>query len=197
MRSSGGNLILPRYLGRVARIDSHDPGRRCDVDEEHIERRVVHRPARAARDFDFGDPRPQTFYSGLYLDLGGQGLVTTIAVPLRDPAAGARGLVGADLTFDIDCLDPAFAPRFASSELRIAAVDDGAEPRAVELRGHPFFVATLFQPELSALAGATATNQYKEATLETGLKVQVPPFIKPGERIRIDTRTAEYLERVK
>ncbi len=52
--------------------------------------------------FDFGDPRPQTFYSGLYLDLGGQGLVTTIAVPLRDPAAGARGLVGADLTFDID-----------------------------------------------------------------------------------------------
>jgi elongation factor P len=48
-----------------------------------------------------------------------------------------------------------------------------------------------------ALAGATATNQYKEATLETGLKVQVPPFIKPGERIRIDTRTSEYIERVK
>jgi elongation factor P len=48
-----------------------------------------------------------------------------------------------------------------------------------------------------ALAGATATNQYKEATLETGLKVQVPPFVKPGERIRIDTRTSEYLERVK
>ncbi|WP_165072236.1 elongation factor P [Paludisphaera rhizosphaerae] len=48
-----------------------------------------------------------------------------------------------------------------------------------------------------ALAGATATNQYKEATLETGLKVQVPPFIKPGEKIRIDTRTSEYLERVK
>jgi len=48
-----------------------------------------------------------------------------------------------------------------------------------------------------ALAGATATNQYKEATLETGLKVQVPPFIKPGEKIRIDTRTGEYLERVK
>lgn len=48
-----------------------------------------------------------------------------------------------------------------------------------------------------ALAGATATNQYKEATLETGLKVSVPPFVKPGERIRIDTRTCEYIERVK
>ena len=47
------------------------------------------------------------------------------------------------------------------------------------------------------LAGATATNQYKEATLETGLKVNVPPFVKPGERIRIDTRTGEYLERAK
>ena len=47
------------------------------------------------------------------------------------------------------------------------------------------------------LKGATATNQYKEATLETGLKVQVPPFIGPGEKVRIDTRTGEYVERVK
>ena len=48
-----------------------------------------------------------------------------------------------------------------------------------------------------SLKGATATNQYKEATLETGLKVTVPPFVGPGEKIRIDTRTGEYIERVK
>jgi elongation factor P len=48
-----------------------------------------------------------------------------------------------------------------------------------------------------SLKGATATNQYKEAILETGLKIQVPPFIGPGEKIRIDTRTGEYIERVK
>ena len=48
-----------------------------------------------------------------------------------------------------------------------------------------------------SLKGATATNQYKEAVLETGLKIQVPPFIGPGEKIRIDTRTGEYIERVK
>jgi elongation factor P len=48
-----------------------------------------------------------------------------------------------------------------------------------------------------SLKGATATNQYKDATLETGLKVQVPPFVGPGEKIKIDTRTGEYLERVK
>lgn len=47
------------------------------------------------------------------------------------------------------------------------------------------------------IKGATATNQYKPATLETGLVVQVPPFIKIGELLRIDTRTGEYVTRVK
>lgn len=48
-----------------------------------------------------------------------------------------------------------------------------------------------------ALKGATAAAQYKPATLETGIKVDVPPFIQIGEMIRVDTRTGEYLERVK
>ena len=45
--------------------------------------------------------------------------------------------------------------------------------------------------------GQTATNQYKPATVETGLNITVPPFIKVGELIRIDTRTGKYLERTK
>jgi elongation factor P len=45
--------------------------------------------------------------------------------------------------------------------------------------------------------GATATNQTKDAVLETGLRVRVPPFIENGEVLRIDTRTGEYLERAK
>ena len=45
--------------------------------------------------------------------------------------------------------------------------------------------------------GATATNQYKEATCENGLVIQVPPFMKIGDRVKVDTRTGEYLERVK
>lgn len=48
-----------------------------------------------------------------------------------------------------------------------------------------------------AIKGATATNQNKEAVLETGAKVRVPPFIENGERIRIDTRIGEYMERAK
>ncbi len=48
-----------------------------------------------------------------------------------------------------------------------------------------------------AMKGATITNQYKKAILETGVEVQVPPFIEPNELIRVDTRTGEYVERVK
>jgi elongation factor P len=47
-----------------------------------------------------------------------------------------------------------------------------------------------------SLKGATVTNVYKPATLETGAVVPVPPFIEPGEIIRVDTREAKYLERV-
>jgi elongation factor P len=47
------------------------------------------------------------------------------------------------------------------------------------------------------LKGATVTNVYKPATLETGLVVQVPPFIDKGETVRVDTRDGAYVERVK
>ncbi len=43
--------------------------------------------------------------------------------------------------------------------------------------------------------GNTATNPLKPATLETGAEVRVPLFINEGEKIRIDTRTGEYMER--
>lgn len=46
-------------------------------------------------------------------------------------------------------------------------------------------------------AGNTATNAMKPATLETGTEIRVPLFINVGDRIKIDTRTGEYLERCK
>ena len=45
--------------------------------------------------------------------------------------------------------------------------------------------------------GDTASGDTKPATLETGLLVQVPPFVNEGELVRIDTRTGSYVERVK
>ncbi|NLX14345.1 MAG: elongation factor P [Phycisphaerales bacterium] len=47
------------------------------------------------------------------------------------------------------------------------------------------------------IKGATATNQPKEAILETGAKVRVPAFIDVGEVVRVDTRTGDYIERAK
>jgi len=43
--------------------------------------------------------------------------------------------------------------------------------------------------------GNSATGRTKPAKLETGISVQVPEYIKPGERIKVDTRTGEYLSR--
>ncbi len=45
--------------------------------------------------------------------------------------------------------------------------------------------------------GDTASGDSKPATLETGYQLQVPPFVEEGETLRIDTRTGEYVERVK
>lgn len=45
--------------------------------------------------------------------------------------------------------------------------------------------------------GNTVSNVYKEATLDNGLIVKVPMFMKNGEKVKIDTRTGEYVERVK
>ena len=47
------------------------------------------------------------------------------------------------------------------------------------------------------IKGDTASGDSKPATLETGFTIQVPPFIEEGELVKIDTRTGEYVERVK
>ena len=48
-----------------------------------------------------------------------------------------------------------------------------------------------------ALRGDTATNVTKPATVETGAEIKVPLFINTGDKVKIDTRTGEYLERAK
>jgi elongation factor P len=67
-------------------------------------------------------------------------------------------------------------------------------PVVVELPNTVDLEVTQTPPEIK---GATATNQNKPATLETGLVVQVPSFIKVGDVIRIDTRSGEYVTRAK
>jgi elongation factor P len=61
----------------------------------------------------------------------------------------------------------------------------------------PIVVELQIKDTPPTVRGATATNQTKEAVMETGAQVKVPAFLESGERIRIDTRTGEYLERAK
>ena len=61
----------------------------------------------------------------------------------------------------------------------------------------PFFMELEVTKTDPGFKGDTATNVTKPATLETGAEIKVPLFINPGDKIKIDTRTGEYLERCK
>ena len=68
----------------------------------------------------------------------------------------------------------------------------GSEPVGIEL---PQTVDLVVQDTAPGIKGATASAQLKPATLETGLVVQVPPFVNIGDRIRVNTESGEYLAR--
>ena len=68
----------------------------------------------------------------------------------------------------------------------------GSEPVGIEL---PPTVDLLVNDTAPGIKGATASNQIKPARLETGLVVNVPPFVNNGDKIRVNTETGEYLSR--
>jgi elongation factor P len=67
------------------------------------------------------------------------------------------------------------------------------EPVGIEL---PPTVDLVVRETVPGIKGATASAQVKPAKLETGLVVQVPPFVNEGDRIRVSTETGEYQSRV-
>lgn len=73
----------------------------------------------------------------------------------------------------------------------------GVESDAPVYAEPPIFVELEITYTEPGVRGDTATNASKPATVETGAIVSVPLFVNQGEKIRIDTRTGEYVERVK
>ena len=67
-------------------------------------------------------------------------------------------------------------------------------PLSVDMPASIVLEVTYAEP---GVKGNTATNATKSATVETGATVNVPLFINEGEKIKVDTRTSEYSERVK
>ena len=61
-------------------------------------------------------------------------------------------------------------------------------PSSIELR---------IQTTDAAIKGQTASSSYKPATLENGIKIMVPPFINADDKIVLDTRTLEYVKKIK
>jgi elongation factor P len=67
-------------------------------------------------------------------------------------------------------------------------------PLTVDLPPKMEFVVTEAAP---GEKGDSASNVYKDAVLENSLKIRVPLFVNPGDRVRVDTRDGSYIERVK
>jgi elongation factor P len=68
--------------------------------------------------------------------------------------------------------------------------------RVVNLELPTFVILEVTEAE-PGLKGDTASSVTKPVTVETGARINVPLFINPGDRLKIDTRTGEYMERVK
>jgi len=78
----------------------------------------------------------------------------------------------------------------ADATIRVEFYD--VEPVGIEL---PPTVDLVVEDTAPGIKGATASAQVKPARLETGLMVNVPPFVNPGDKVRVSTETGEYLSR--
>ena len=77
-------------------------------------------------------------------------------------------------------------------EVNVQFHDD--QPLSVDL---PSSVELKIENTDAAIKGQTASSSYKPATLENGIKIMVPPFINSEDKILLDTRTLEYVKKVK
>ena len=83
---------------------------------------------------------------------------------------------------------------FLTAGLNVDLLFDGNEVLDIRLPSHVVLEVTETEP---GFKGNTATGATKPATVETGYTLNVPLFINEGDKLRIDTRTGEYVERSK
>ena len=84
--------------------------------------------------------------------------------------------------------------KFLQEGMEVKVAFEGDNPIVAE---GPIFVELEITYTEPGIRGDTATNTLKPATVETGAIVSVPLFVNQGEKIKIDTRTSAYVERVK
>jgi elongation factor P len=86
------------------------------------------------------------------------------------------------------------AEDYLQENCKVMVLFYNGKPLTVDL---PNFVELVIKATDPGVKGDTAQGGTKPATMETGAIIQVPLFLKEGEKIRIDTRTGQYVERVK
>jgi elongation factor P len=84
--------------------------------------------------------------------------------------------------------------RFLKEEMEVKVSFEGDD---VILAEPPTFVECQITYTEPGLKGDTATNTLKPATVDTGTEIRVPLFVNEGDWVKIDTRTGDYVERVK
>jgi elongation factor P len=84
--------------------------------------------------------------------------------------------------------------KFMQEGMEVKVAFEGDNPIVAE---GPIFVELEITYTEPGIRGDTATNTLKPATVETGATISVPLFVNQGEKIKIDTRTSTYVERVK
>jgi len=84
--------------------------------------------------------------------------------------------------------------KYLKDGMEVTVVDHNGQVIGVEV---PFFVELEVTETEPGVRGDTASGGSKPATLETGAVIQVPFFVDVGDRVKVDTRSDTYLERVK
>ncbi len=86
------------------------------------------------------------------------------------------------------------SPQFLQEGMQVDVLFHAANDTPLNME-MPTFIFTEVTYTEPGIRGDTATNTLKPATIDTGAEVKVPLFINTGEKIKIDTRTGEYLGR--
>ncbi len=176
---NGMTLLLDRKLQQVVDNEHHKPGKGGAVVRTKLKEvetgKVVDRTFRAGEDLEQAIVVRKTLQ---YLYREGEDYVLmdteTYDQQLASPAA-----IGAAADYLVE-----------GDELGVSEYDGRIV--GTELPASKSFEVTQTDP---GLAGNTATNTTKPATLETGKEIQVPLFIEIGERVKVDTRSGDYMSR--
>ena len=84
--------------------------------------------------------------------------------------------------------------RFLKEGMNVIVAFESDEPIMANAPNTVELEITYTEP---AVKGDTSTNAMKNATVETGVEIRVPLFINQGDKVKVDTRTGDYIERVK